>query len=231
MGSRTLAARWSAGCPRRPRRRPRWTRAAQPQVPDGGRVAGGDHHGGHGDTEPEGDQLDQEGVAVERPERRSRPRPDGPASITHAPGPSNACGKSPASRVVLSPRRATKRTVSGETIQWPTRMQVWLERSLRCGRGFLARDWPGSCSCRSRVVATSRRTRGRRRKLRGVLDRWAQELVDSPRETPRPGRCPQTRAVSGGHRNASASACEGVLKPRVCRGRPFSSAAMASSSA
>ena len=130
MGSRTLAARWSAGCPGRPRRRPRWTRAAQPQVPDGGRVAGGDHHGDHGDTEPEGDQLDQEGVAVERPERRSRPRPDGPASITHAPGPSNACGKSPASRVVLSPRRATKRTVSGETIQWPTRMQIWLERSL-----------------------------------------------------------------------------------------------------
>jgi hypothetical protein len=30
-------------------------------------------------------------------------------------------------------------------------------------------------------------------------------------------------AVSGGQRNASASACEGVLKPRVCRGRSLSS--------
>jgi hypothetical protein len=30
-------------------------------------------------------------------------------------------------------------------------------------------------------------------------------------------------AVSGDQRNASASACEGVLKPRVCRGRPLSS--------
>jgi hypothetical protein len=40
---------------------------------------------------------------------------------------------------------------------------------------------------------------------------------------------PQGVAVSGGQRNASASACEGVLKPRVCRGRPLSSAAIASS--
>src|SRR5829696_3030616 len=41
----------------------------------------------------------------------------------------------------------------------------------------------------------------------------------------------QTVAVSGGQGNASANACEGVLKPRVCRGRPFSSAAIASRSA
>jgi hypothetical protein len=34
-----------------------------------------------------------------------------------------------------------------------------------------------------------------------------------------------------GQGNASASACEGVVKPRVCRGRPLSSAAMASSAA
>jgi hypothetical protein len=33
------------------------------------------------------------------------------------------------------------------------------------------------------------------------------------------------RAVSGDQCNASASACEGVLKPRVCRGQPLSSAA------
>ena len=39
----------------------------------------------------------------------------------------------------------------------------------------------------------------------------------------------ETVAVSGSQRNASAWTCEGVLKPRVCRGRPFSSAAMASS--
>src|SRR5215207_10085084 len=37
----------------------------------------------------------------------------------------------------------------------------------------------------------------------------------------------ETLAVSGGEYNASASACEGVLKARVCRGRPLSSAAMA----
>ena len=38
-------------------------------------------------------------------------------------------------------------------------------------------------------------------------------------------------AGSGGHRNASVSASDGVLKPRVCRGLPFSSAAMPSRSA
>ena len=43
-----------------------------------------------------------------------------------------------------------------------------------------------------------------------------------------PSQLSETLAVSGGQRNASASACEGVLKPRVCRGRPFSSAAIAS---
>ena len=41
----------------------------------------------------------------------------------------------------------------------------------------------------------------------------------------------QAMAVSGGQRNASASASEGVLKPRVCRGRPLSSAAIASNAA
>ena len=41
----------------------------------------------------------------------------------------------------------------------------------------------------------------------------------------------ETVAVSGGQGNASASACEGVWKPRVCRGRPFSSAAIASRTA
>jgi hypothetical protein len=41
----------------------------------------------------------------------------------------------------------------------------------------------------------------------------------------------ETRAVSGGQGNASASAGEGVLKPRVCRGRPLSSAAIASRAA
>jgi hypothetical protein len=44
-------------------------------------------------------------------------------------------------------------------------------------------------------------------------------------------RASERWAVSGGQRNASASACEGVLKPRVCRGRPLSSAAMASRAA
>jgi hypothetical protein len=39
---------------------------------------------------------------------------------------------------------------------------------------------------------------------------------------------PKSVAVSGGQGNASASASEGVLKPKVCRGRPFSSAAIAS---
>ena len=38
-------------------------------------------------------------------------------------------------------------------------------------------------------------------------------------------------AVSWGQCNASANACEGVLKPRDCRGRPLSSAAIASRAA
>jgi hypothetical protein len=56
-------------------------------------------------------------------------------------------------------------------------------------------------------------------------------------ETPRPaagGQVAGVRTNEGGLRgqgNASASACEGVLNPRVCRGRPLSSAAMASSAA
>jgi hypothetical protein len=41
--------------------------------------------------------------------------------------------------------------------------------------------------------------------------------------------CPKPLAVSGGQGNASARTCEGVWKPRVCRGRPLSSAAIASS--
>jgi hypothetical protein len=45
------------------------------------------------------------------------------------------------------------------------------------------------------------------------------------------GTCPKPLAVSGGQRNASASTSEGVLKPSVCRGRPLSSAAIASSAA
>ena len=47
---------------------------------------------------------------------------------------------------------------------------------------------------------------------------------------PRSAR-PDMPAGSGGQRNTSASACDGVLKPRVCRGRPLSSSAMASKSA
>ena len=41
---------------------------------------------------------------------------------------------------------------------------------------------------------------------------------------------PLIGAGSGGQRNTSASACDGVLKPRVCRGRSLSSSAMASRS-
>src|SRR4029453_9010811 len=41
----------------------------------------------------------------------------------------------------------------------------------------------------------------------------------------------ETSAVSGGQGNASASASDGVLKFRVCRGRPLSSAAIASRAA
>ena len=37
-------------------------------------------------------------------------------------------------------------------------------------------------------------------------------------------------AGSGDQRNTSANACDGVLKPRVCRGRPLSRSAMASKS-
>ena len=40
--------------------------------------------------------------------------------------------------------------------------------------------------------------------------------------------CPIAPLVSGGQRNAWSSTCDGVLHPRVCRGRPLSSAAMAS---
>jgi hypothetical protein len=42
---------------------------------------------------------------------------------------------------------------------------------------------------------------------------------------------PDSGAGSGGQRNTSASTCDGVLKPRVCRGRPLSLSAMASKSA
>jgi hypothetical protein len=41
---------------------------------------------------------------------------------------------------------------------------------------------------------------------------------------------PLMPAGSGGQRNTSTSACDGVLKPRVCRGRPLSRSAMASKS-
>jgi hypothetical protein len=44
-------------------------------------------------------------------------------------------------------------------------------------------------------------------------------------------REPLSLVVSGDQRNASVSTCEGVWKPRVCRGRPLSSAAIASSAA
>jgi hypothetical protein len=46
-----------------------------------------------------------------------------------------------------------------------------------------------------------------------------------------PRRAARSGAVSGGHRNASSSACDGVFHPRVCRGRPLSSAATVSRSA
>jgi hypothetical protein len=57
--------------------------------------------------------------------------------------------------------------------------------------------------------------------------------------TPRRWECPpaaesenaQLPVDSGGQRNTSASACDGVLNPRVCRGRSLSSWAMASKSA
>jgi len=41
----------------------------------------------------------------------------------------------------------------------------------------------------------------------------------------------RTAASSGVHRNASSSACDGDLHPRVCRGLPLSSAAKSSRSA
>ena len=43
-------------------------------------------------------------------------------------------------------------------------------------------------------------------------------------------RRPLMPAGSGDQRNTSANACDGVLKPRVCRGRPLSRSAMASKS-
>src|SRR6478752_2508166 len=44
-------------------------------------------------------------------------------------------------------------------------------------------------------------------------------------------RATDSGAGSSGQRNTSASACDGVLKPRVCRGRPLSLSAMVSRSA
>ena len=64
------------------------------------------------------------------------------------------------------------------------------------------------------------------------LSDWAQAWrvfeVDHP-ATQDP-RSPSA-AVLGVHRNAASSACDGVIHPRVCRGRPLSSAATASRSA
>jgi hypothetical protein len=45
------------------------------------------------------------------------------------------------------------------------------------------------------------------------------------------GQRTESGASSGGQRNTSASTCDGVLKPRVCRGRRLSWSAMASKSA
>ena len=55
--------------------------------------------------------------------------------------------------------------------------------------------------------------------------------VGSPHR-PLIGMCvrPDSGAGSGRQRNTSASACDGVLKPSVCRGRPLSLSAMASKS-
>src|SRR5215213_11213715 len=46
-----------------------------------------------------------------------------------------------------------------------------------------------------------------------------------------PPKRPHMPAGSGRQRNTSASACDGVLKPSVCRGRRLSLSAMASKSA